>query len=252
MLRFILVVACLFLLSCQKKSELTLTENKRSGVTLRFFGGNDTDSLVHGGSYTNPFNESLLIEGFRFYIHNIQLIPEVGEPTAVIAEHYLVDVFDPLTASINLQAPAGTYTGLRFVIGVDSVRNFSGAQTGALDPAKGMFWTWNSGYIMAKLEGQSPQASTPGNHFEYHIGGYKPGESVIRTAELAAPGRPFQLQEGGNSQILIRANPDSWFDGPFQLRIAENPVVATPGPLAVAVANNYQSMFRVISVTSSP
>jgi hypothetical protein len=52
-------------------------------------------------------------------------------------------------------------TGIRFLLGVDSARNVSGIQTGALDPARGMFWTWNSGYVMAKIEGSSPSAHVP-------------------------------------------------------------------------------------------
>jgi hypothetical protein len=36
-------------------------------------------------------------------------------------------------------------TAIKFLLGVDSLKNVSGIQTGALDPAKGMFWTWNTG-----------------------------------------------------------------------------------------------------------
>ena len=53
--------------------------------------------------------------------------------------------------------PAGNYNSLSFLLGVDSMHNVSGAQTGALDPANDMFWTWNSGYVMAKMEGASPR-----------------------------------------------------------------------------------------------
>ena len=43
-------------------------------------------------------------------------------------------------------------------LGVDSLRNVTGVQTGALDPAMDMYWTWNTGYVMAKLEAAAQQA----------------------------------------------------------------------------------------------
>ena len=61
---------------------------------------------------------------------------------------------------LNLYLPEGDYTELQFLLGVDSLHNVSGAQTDDLDPAKDMFWTWNSGYVMAKMEGNSPAVKT--------------------------------------------------------------------------------------------
>jgi hypothetical protein len=66
-----------------------------------------------------------------------------------------------------INVPAGTYTGMYLTMGVDSARNVSGAQEGALDPANGMFWSWTSGYIMIKAEGLSPQGA--GGSFTYHL-----------------------------------------------------------------------------------
>jgi len=50
-----------------------------------------------------------------------------------------------------------------------------------------MFWTWNSGYIMAKLEGTSPVSSQPNNKFEYHIGGFREPVNVVSKVRVAFP-----------------------------------------------------------------
>jgi hypothetical protein len=42
-----------------------------------------------------------------------------------------------------------------------------------LDPTKGMYWTWQSGYINLKLEGQSKICPSRNNLFNFHIGGYQ-------------------------------------------------------------------------------
>jgi len=249
MLRFILVVACLFIfLACQKKSELTETERKRSGVLLKFSASNDGADILPSVTYNNPFNESYSISSFRLYIHNISLIS--SSPVPAVQDHYLLDLVPDSNSGIRLSFPSGNYTGVRFTVGVDSVRNFSGAQTGALDPANGMFWTWNSGYIMAKLEGNSNAAGTPDNKFEYHIGGYRAGQSVGRKIELSFPNGPIDFADDSPYTIHVKANLDKWFNGDWPLQIAEHPVITTPGELAIKVANNYQHMFSVISVTN--
>jgi hypothetical protein len=60
-----------------------------------------------------------------------------------------------------------------FWCGVDSFTNTSGVYMGALDPLNGMYWTWQSGYIGIKLEGQIRSMNGDSVSFEYHLGGYQ-------------------------------------------------------------------------------
>lgn len=61
-------------------------------------------------------------------------------------------------------------TFVKFGIGIDSVINTSGAFGGNLDPTNDVYWSWQSGYINMKLEGEiiAPRL----RKFEYHLGGY--------------------------------------------------------------------------------
>jgi hypothetical protein len=59
-----------------------------------------------------------------------------------------------------------------FRFGLDSALQVSGKTTGALDPALGMYWAWNTGYIQCKLEGFSPNSGSKKGDFEFHLGGY--------------------------------------------------------------------------------
>ena len=83
------------------------------------------------------------------------------KPTAKAATLTLSDV------------PEGSYTEMSYVLGVDSTRNVSGAQAGALSTANGMFWSWSTGYIMLKAEGTSPNSGT--GSFSFHLGGFSGG-----------------------------------------------------------------------------
>ena len=67
---------------------------------------------------------------------------------------------------------------------IDSVTNVSGALGGDLDPTKGMYWTWQSGYINFKLEGKSNLCPTRKNEFHFHLGGYLHPYNALKTVKL--------------------------------------------------------------------
>jgi hypothetical protein len=162
-----------------------------------------------------------------------------------------VNFGDQNSTRISLKAVPATYNRIAFTIGVDSIRNVSGAQTGALDPAKGMFWTWNTGYIMAKLEGNSGVSNQPNQVFEYHIGGFSGSENVVQKITLAFPLNSAVgfLPERG-TLITITANANGWFSGPNPTSIALAPVCTTPGVLAKSIASNYANMFEVVNIVT--
>jgi hypothetical protein len=118
-----------------------------------------------------------------------------------------------------------------------------GPQTGELDPMKGMFWTWNSGYIFAKLEGQSDSSHAPAHYFTYHIGGYKHIENAIRTVQLVIPKSSTNIHK-----IVIDVDVLKWFNANHQLSIAHHPICHQPGKLATQFADNYSSMFSIAEV----
>lgn len=86
--------------------------------------------------------------------------------------YHLINEEGTASKSFSFFVMPTQYNSLSFLIGVDSLKNVSGAQTGGLDPLNGMFWTWNTGYIMFKMEGNSPSSSVVNNKIEYHIGGF--------------------------------------------------------------------------------
>ncbi|MEO5995248.1 MAG: MbnP family protein [Chitinophagaceae bacterium] len=155
------------------------------------------------------------------------------------------------STSLALKAGPNKYDHISFIIGVDSARNFSGAQTGALDPANGMFWTWNSGYIMAKLEGSSPISTQPDNRIEYHIGGFKDPDNVLQKVVLPFPETAsIDFSPNSTATVTITANVNAWFNNPNELHIAQTPVCMTPGDLSKKIAENYSKMFTITHIAT--
>ena len=139
------------------------------------------DLIFDNTVYKNKAGQEYTITNFKYYISNIKLIDEAGKAHINADSYYLVRHDDSASMDIELtDIPSGKYKSISFLIGVDSLHNCSGAQSGALDPVNGMFWTWNQGYIFFKLEGKSPSSKSSGGIYEYHIGGYKAPANCIR------------------------------------------------------------------------
>jgi hypothetical protein len=210
----------------------------------------DAAELKLGEFYNNAFNEAYRVSQFKFYLHKFELLDtELNKSFPLnVNDHYLIDAADAGSKTIALNAPASIkFNRIAFVVGVDSMRNVSGAQTGTLDPAKGMFWTWNSGYIMAKLEGSSPVSNQPNQAFEYHIGGFKGADNVLQRIELSLP-QTTSTVPSGKIIIDVTANANAWFNNPNAIKIAETPISTSPGAKAKAVSENYKKMFAITGV----
>jgi hypothetical protein len=240
-------------ISCQKELKFDKGPRKDHNLILKFKPVVQFDSipLVLGQPYTNFFGETYTPTAFKFYIHGIEMINDDSNKVYRVPadQYYLVDFGDSASTEVKVAILPYTYNKIAFTIGVDSASNVSGAQTGALDPAKGMFWTWSTGYIMAKLEGTSPSSSESGNKFEFHIGGFSGADNVIRKVTLLYPfGQSIDLKPGQSTTMEITADANDWFYNPHDIRLNTNPVITTPGLLATMVAENYNKMFTVDTV----
>src|SRR5690606_28100129 len=170
-------------------------------------------------TYQNSLGESYTVSLFNYYLSNFRLLKEDGSEYKIEESYFLVK-HSP-TGNMRhfhlMDLPEGNYTGIRFLIGVDSIRNVSGAQTGDLAVDHGMFWTWNTGYIMAKLEGNSPQVPD-GGKFMHHIGGFAGENSALHEVTLEFP--TMELKEGISGDLLMRADLSKWFDGKHAISLA--------------------------------
>jgi hypothetical protein len=233
--------------SCQKNIE------PRSGIIKLTFRNmvNTSPMVLDTPAYTNPFGESYTITKFKYYISNVRLS---GAGTMAIEKesYHLADQSIPGSLTFSFETGENTFSTLHFLIGVDSIRNVSGAQSGALDPLNDMFWTWNSGYVMAKMEGTSPQSNQAGKIIAYHIGGFGGVTGVLKDISLALPSNiPLILKQGQTSEITVEADFNKWWQIPNDVKIADMPVCTTPGELAKKVADNYSKMFTVTNVVNN-
>lgn len=213
----------------------------------------DKDLQLGNTSYTNGGKEAFTVTTLNYYVTNIRLRRADGTDYVVPQDssYFLVRESDPATQLITLRnVPVGDYTGINYLLGVDSLRNTMGIdrRKGVLDPGGGhtggMYWDWNTGYIHLKFEGNSPQL--PDGSFLYHIGlfgGYNARTlNNLRTINLTFD-QPARVAPGQFPKIQVEADVLSIFDGASPLRITQQPLIMISN-LSAGVANNYARMFR--------
>ena len=240
------VMAFVFLFATSFQKRQNPGKSPFATVKITFNNSVKNNKIVlYDSSYTNSFGEKYTINKFRYYVSNV-FLKSLSEHLSEKNSYHLVDESDVATQSFSFSVPAGNYSSLNFLLGVDSLHNVSGAQTDALDPVKDMFWTWNTGYVMAKLEGNSSSSALVNHKYEFHIGGFSGKYNVLKNIELTFPdNKPTHFAANKTTQIIINADVDAWWQNPNDIKIAEHANITAPGKLALAISDNYVKMFHI-------
>ncbi len=197
-------------------------------------------------TYINEMGQSYTVTNFKYYISNIELEYQNSKKSFVVQGSYLIRQDEENTWTVELdEIPADSYRNISFMIGVDSLHNCSGAQSGALDPVNGMFWTWNTGYIFMKFEGKSPASKSPGRIFEYHIGGYKEPTNFIRSTTLSFEKEAMTMIAAKTTQLYIKTDASKILKGSNTIDFSKMSSV-TDFHYADKIADNYVNMFSII------
>ncbi len=228
--------------------------NSVTSLFIRFRVNVHGEPLQLNKDYKNPFGETFEISRFRFYAGNISPVYTDKEANLLSKGDYqLIDLSDSSTTMMEIPAGGGTCNGIQFELGIDSLDQNSGAKTGPLDPLKGMFWTWNSGYQSFKIEGNSPLSNLPEHAIAYHIGGYRiPYSTVWKIKMNTTNDQVFRITSEYKIIVEVPIELDYFFDGPTPLRIKDIPSCTTPGELSRKISENFVGSFTGLSLTSNP
>ncbi len=253
----ICIAALAVLASCKKEStppEFLPTDKGSIEIEFDNVVGSE-DLVLTTGAYTNALGETYNITKFSYYISNIKLKNEDGTEYIVPQDesYFLIQEDDESTHVAEIEnIPAGNYTGITFTVGVDSLRSAAdiAERIGVLDPATGaldMYWSWNSGYIFLKMEGNST-ASAMGD-FMYHIGGFGGYSTAtinnLKTITLTAPtDNRATVRKDVTPEMHLFGDAGKVLNGATNVSIAANPMVMF-ADYSVNIANNYAGMFKI-------
>ncbi len=184
--------------------------------------------------YVISKNDSIQFTTFKFYISNIELINENKIVWKVNPGFYLIDIEDTNSFKVKSFIPRNLeFDKIAFDLGIDSLTNVSGAIGGALDPTKGMYWTWQSGYINLKLEGNCKSSSAEENEFVFHLGGYQSPFAAIQKIS-------FQTNKQATFQMEVELS--NWIS---EIDFQHTKSIMSPRKEAIEMAIKATKMFVV-------
>jgi hypothetical protein len=245
MVRGFLYIGLLTFLGCKVGDDAVAEEQTTGQLSISISHTFDGLPLVRDSFYAEPNNGKVSVTNALFYLSNFKLITADGEEISLPETYFLVDEADPKSKMITIkQIPPGNYKGIKFLAGIDSARNVSGIQTGALDPSLGMFWTWKSGYIQLKLEGLFIDADGQAEYI-HHLGGFSGENNTVQSIELDFT--VISLNAGQKLNVAIQRDIAEWFKTPFALSLRTYKVIIDEGQQARNISVNAIDMFSVQS-----
>jgi hypothetical protein len=239
-------------MACEKKANPAEPNDKDKGsvaIQVKNVVG-DAPLNLHSTVYKNAHGDSFTVRVYKYYLSNFKLVHEDGSEYVQPESYYLLDQEDESSLRFTLDnVPSGKYTHIKFLQGVDSLRNVSGVQEGALNPEHGMFWTWTTGYIMAKFEGTSNSVPTSSGNFIYHLGGFTTWAGAVRSVELPLPS-PIIVDKQKNTTIHLTSDILKWFSAVHVIDLESIYNIMEPGLSAKNLVENYSHMMSVDKVTN--
>jgi hypothetical protein len=155
--------------------DTTQASKNGKAFEVRFYPRFDTMALAMQQKVETEAGDSVQFDMLQFYVSEFSLVDTNGSERA-LPGLALIDFSDSTArkngyAKLTLKALPGTFSGLKFSVGVPYDLNHRDVslQKYPLGPDVGMFWVWNSGYIFHRIEGKVDSADST-RPFFYHIG----------------------------------------------------------------------------------
>lgn len=251
----LVIVLVYFYSSCDKAT----TASDKGSIKIEFDHQVNGAAMQYNKDYVNASGETMQFTLLKYFVSNFSLVRADGTVYTLPKDecYFLIEEpasgANPIITLTNL--PLGEYKEVRFIIGVDSLKNCApiSERTGAIDPATSeMYWAWNSGYIFLKIEGSSPSIlsnpSATSDKFAYHIGlfgGYSsPTVNNVKQIALSGNGETAKVSGNITPNVHITAEILEIFKTPNTMSFAATPTIHV-SPTSKQVADNYIDMFKI-------
>ncbi|QDE95284.1 MbnP family protein [Myxococcus xanthus] len=223
-----------------------------------------TAPFALGQTYATAGGGTVTFSQIRYWLSNVTLLKQDGTTRALTDSYHLMEVINaqeldgtsnPVTLPANrrerVQAravPAGTYSGIRFSIGVDPTYNDDlSRQAGELHVLQNMAsvsWMWFTSYIFTKTHGTYVTAQGTQGDFTWDTG----TNANYRTVEL-----PFPTTVTVNSQkhlaVNLQANVETLFTS---LSPRTTPSIgATQSTESATLSDGFANMFSLVLVENA-
>lgn len=189
--------------------------------------------VLNDSIYFLEKNNTIKFEFLKFYISNIEFLENDISVFKEKKSYHLMDA-DSIHKTISLlHSSKIKFNKIKFNLGIDSLTNVSGALGGDLDPTKGMYWTWQSGYINFKVEGVSSLSTHQKKEFQLHLGGYAYPFNTLQN---------FILPITNQNKINIEFNLQQFING---VDLSKQHHIMSPSEQAIPLSQLLSSCFKI-------
>lgn len=177
--------------------------------------------------------DTITIDVFKFYMSNIKFKDRGNLVYNASHSYHLVNLSTDTFYRVEMSIPSKlSFDEINFQLGIDSNTTKNGILDGDLDPTKGMYWSWQSGYINIKLEGSSPKCKTRQHRYTFHLGGFLPHqytEQCVRITKL------------NDKEAIVEINLQKFFS---VVDLAKENSVMIPGDKAITLSTKITTCFE--------
>lgn len=252
----LLLSAATLLFSCKPDK---VVPEATTGKLSVIFDNTANGKPVNIGSeiYTSYIGQPFEVKILRYFVSNFEFFREDGTSYVVPQDssYFLINQEKAGSNICDFTVPNGKYTKVRFMLGVDSLRNTMplDKRQGALDPtgdAATMYWDWNSGYIHLMMEGKSDATDTalsPNRKIIYHVGGFGGMTTTTinntRWVEVdLKSGMAASINGASGAGIVMNVDIAKLFFGTNTIDFYTSPFIMTEKDAAL-LADNFSGMF---------
>lgn len=189
---------------------------------------NQKELEIGTSTFSAVLNDSIRIDNLKFYVSNLKLLNQ-DKIAYEVKNYFLIDYASKKYLKFKTNYSV-KFDAISFDLGIDSATHEMGVMEGDLDPTKGMYWTWQSGYIFFKLEGCSKVVDNNKGLFTFHIGGFNQKYPTLQHITI----KPKDL----SSKIII--NLDLLFKN---IQWKQQSDIMSPGEKAVEFSKLLPSLF---------
>lgn len=223
-----------------------------SNITFNFTHNFDGTPVTNGNfnqfNFVNAFGDTLSISRLRYLISEIRLHKANGD-SVLIDGHNLVDVTNAtdLSYATTVDVPVGTYTGVSFNFGFDSLDN-----TGNYVDLNSVSWNWpgmlGGGYHFMQMEGKFKHLGND-SIYAYHHGTARVSTGVFEQNFFNVNLGGVTLTEA-NVNMEIKMNIAEWYKNPntWDLNALHAPLMPVYNA-QIMMKENGPSVFSLGTVT---
>jgi hypothetical protein len=200
--------------------------HNQGSLTMKFnpmFGSNN---ILLNHTYSAPDGKYYNFQDFKFFLSHIKLVHSDGSMVEVSPMAY-ISLDDAAALNIPLTNTQGSYIGMQFNIGLDSVQNAMAPNVS--DSTNPLFanhyMTWGNPvleYVFIQLDGYGDNNPHPSTIFSYHVG-TNPFYTPVHTIS-----KSFSVTSGNQTVLVLNADIQKIFYGTgTSINVLTSPFTAT-------------------------